>query len=175
MRGFIGNKLQQWVLCLKVTKDHVKVPQHESHSFPMPLLPLSPLPDSNLPAIFYGYIRKLITPTPCSGSLSISHHLLSLGILIDGMTLSLSLSYFLSFSVSSVFYSCCNSQLTFPSLWLLYNETTTPSPACPPPFSFFSNITFITPLQEKAQRRVTWNRGLRKDSICNVTKKDSFF
>lgn len=68
------------------------LPQHEDHAFPMPLLPLSPLPDSNLPAILYGYIRRLITPTPCSGSLSISHRLLSLGILIDGMILSLSLS-----------------------------------------------------------------------------------
>lgn len=99
MRGFISNKCQEWVLYLKVTKNRVKVPLHESHSIPMPLLPLSPLPDSNLPAVFYSYIGKLISPTPLSGLLSVSHHLLFLWYFIAPP---LSLSFPVSLNLFSI-------------------------------------------------------------------------
>lgn len=45
---------------------------HQGRSIPTSLLPPSPLPDSNLLAVFYGCIRMLISPTPLSGSLSVS-------------------------------------------------------------------------------------------------------
>lgn len=122
-----------------------------------------------------------------SDSLSVPHHLLSLWFFYSwydslsfsmSVSLSLSRSHFLSFSVSSVFYSCCNSHLTFPSLWLLYNETTTPSASISylPHhlllfFSFFKNYLYNAVTRVE---REEWHRMEDKRRLFAL-KKTGFF
>lgn len=115
----------------------------------------SVLPDSNLLAVFYGFIIKLISPAPLSVWLPV--RLFSRQNFIADMSLSLSLYPFLSVLVSSVFYSCCNSHLTFLlGDYFIMRPQLPPSlsPTCSPPFPspliavhvpfLFFQITFIT-------------------------------
>ncbi len=154
------------MLYLKATKDIV--PLHQGHSFPSDLLPLSPILDSNPLAVFYGYIRKLISPTSLSASLSASLPLLYRQYFIADMSPSPTLSPFQSFPFSSVFYSCCNSHLTFLlGDYFIMRAQLPPSlpSACPTPlialhlsilfikitFRTFFNLTYL----ERALKKVT--------------------
>lgn len=164
-KPFICIECQKWVVHLNSTKNHDIIPWQQDHLIPAPptCATESFLPDSNLLPVFYGCIRKLISPTLLSLSDSLSFSLSPFLSVFHKWCLFHSVS--LSLSVSSVFYSCCNSHLTFLlGDYFIMRPQLPPSlsPYCPPPFQslliivhvsflFFKTIfkTFVMQVEQK--------------------------
>lgn len=132
IRDFISIKCQEWLLYLKATKD--VMPLHQGHSIPSHLLPLFLF----VTATFWQYFMAILESWSHL-HLSLAHCPSPFPSVFHSWYVSLpfSLSSFQSFSFSSVFYSCCNSHLTFLlGDYFIMRAQLPPSlsPTCPPPF-----------------------------------------
>lgn len=128
-------KCQQWVLYLEATRGHDI--EQSIQTIPSPRPP-SPLPETQLLAVFYGFIRKLISSTPLFGSLSVPLCLAPRQYFTVDMSLpscrSQSPQYFIAVVTATWPFLLGDYFIMRPQL------PPSPSPASPPPFSIPSHL-----------------------------------